>query len=132
MIFLKSFAECLTRFWYFSFLKIIFRHWIWNDIPDLEQNCCFKIVFCLLFQNGLLEPVAIFLALVALKIFFGAFLFENCFLTLIAAKMIFCACRLENDFLLLLLWKLFLAPVALKNVCRLPLWKFFVLVNVCR
>ena len=56
---------------------------------------------------------------------FGAFLFEICFLALIAAKMIFCSCRFENDFLLLLLWKLFLAPVALKNVCRLPLWKLF-------
>ena len=141
--FLKSFAEWLTRFWFFSFLKIIFRHWIWNEIPDLEQNCCFKIVFCLLFRNGCLELVACFLALVALKciccvfrfenvswagvalkIFFVAFLFEF-FLALIASKMIFCSCRFENDFLLLLLWKLFLAPVALKNVCRLPLWKLF-------
>ena len=59
---------------------------------------------------------------VALKIFFVAFLFEF-FLALIASKMIFCSCRFENDFLLL--WKLFLAPVALKNVCRLPLWKLF-------
>ena len=121
----------------FSFLKIIFRHWIWNEIPEnLERNCCFKTVFCLLFRNGFLEHVAIFLALVALKciccvcpfenvswavvalkVFFDAFLFENFFLALIAAKIIFCSCRSENNFLLLLLWKLFLVPVALKNVC---------------
>ena len=124
---LKSFAECLTRFWVFSFLKIIFRHWIWNEIPDLEQNCCFKIIFCLLFRNGCLELVAIFfwhlllwnvfVVFFALRMFLGwvslwkyfLSLFSlNFFLALIASKMIFCSCRFENDFLLLLLWKWFL------------------------
>ena len=133
--FLKSFAEWLTRFWFFSFLKIIFRHWIWNEIPDLEQNCCFKTVFCLLFRNGFLESVAIFfLALVALKCICCVFRFENVSWAGVALKIFFVAFlfefffgayRFENDFLLLLLWKLFLAPVALKNVCRLPLWKLF-------
>ena len=142
--FLKSFAEWLTRFWFFSFLKIIFCHWIWNEIPDLEQNCCFKIVFCLLFRNGCLELVAIFFGTCCFEMyllcfslwecFLGGCRFENIFcrfslwfffLALIASKMIFCSCCFENDFLLLLLWKLFLAPVALKNVCRLPLWKLF-------
>ena len=107
--FFEKFCRMFDRILGFSFLKIIFRHWIWNEIPEnLEQNCCFKTVFCLLFRNGFLQPVAIFFwhlslwnvswAVVALKIFFGAFLFENCFLALIAAKVIFCSCRFESYF----------------------------------
>ena len=124
--FLKSFAEWLTRFWFFSFLKIIFRHWIWNEIPDLEQNCCFKIVFCLLFRNGCLELVAIFfwhlllwnvfavfvplrmylgwlslwkyfLALFSLKIVFWHLSLRKRFFALVALKMIF-SCRFGSYF----------------------------------
>ena len=125
--FWKSFAECFTWFWVFSFLKIIFRHWIWNEIPQIwNKIVALKLFFCLLFRNGFLEPIAIFLALVslkciccicrfenvswavvALKIFFGAFLFENvfwrfslrkCFFALVALKMIFCSCCCQNYF----------------------------------
>jgi len=110
---------------------------IWNKIVAL------KLFFVCFFEMDVWSLSLFFLALVALKciccvfrfenvswagvalkIFFVAFLFEF-FLALIASKMIFCSCRFETDFLLLLLWKLFLAPVALKNVCRLPLWKLF-------
>ena len=124
--FLKSFAEWLTRFWFFSFLKIIFRHWIWNEIPDLEQNCCFKIVFCLLFRNGCLELVAIFfwhlllwnvfVVFFALRMFLGRVSLWKYFLSLFSLNFFFGAYRFENDFLLLSLWKWFFALVAVKII----------------
>ena len=123
--FLKSFAEWLTRFWFFSFLKIIFRHWIWNEIPDLEQNCCFKIVFCLLFRNGCLELVAIFFGTCCFEMYLLCFSLWECFLGGCRFENIFCrfslwiffgAYRFENDFLLLSLWKWFFALVAVKII----------------
>ena len=104
----------------------------------MKSQICNKIValkfFCLFFRNGCLEVVAIFLALVALKCICCVFRFENVSWAGVALKIFFVAFLFEfffgaylfeNNFLLLLLWKLFLAPVALQNVCRLPLWKLF-------
>ena len=111
--FLKSFAECLTRFCFFSFLKIIFRHWIWNEIPDLEQNCCLKIVFCLLFRNGCLEFVAIFC---------WHLLLWNVFVVFFALRMFLGRVSL---------WKYFLSLFSLNFFWRLSLRKwFFALVAV--
>ena len=135
--FLKSFAEWLTRFWFFSFLKIIFRHWIWNEIPDLEQNCCFKIFFVCFVEMDFWSLSLFFLALVALKCFRLCFSLWECFLGGCRFENISCrfrfffgAYRFENYFLLLLLWKLFLPPVALKHFCRLPLWKCFLFLSL--
>ena len=115
--FLKSFAECLTRFWVFSFLKIIFRHWIWNEIREnLEQNCCFKAIFCLLFWNGFLEHVAIFLALVALKCICCVCRYENVSLAVVALKIFLVLFSLKIVFWRLSLRKWFFALVALKMI----------------
>ena len=114
--FLKSFVECLTRFWVFSFLKIIFRHWIWNEIPEnLEQNCCFKTVFCLLFRNRFGN----------LSLFFGTCCFEMYLLFLSLWECFLGGCRFENIFWRFSLWfffwrlslrKWFFALVALKRI----------------
>ena len=125
--FLKSFVECLTRFWVFSFLKIIFRHWIWNEIREnLEQNVALKLFFVcsfemdfwcmslffwhLLLWNVFVVFVALrmflgrlslwkyFLALFSLKIVFWHLSLRKCFFALVALKIIFCSCCCENYF----------------------------------
>ena len=105
--FLKSFEECLTRFCFFSFLKIIFRHWIWNEIPEnLEQNCFFKTVFCLLFGNGFWS----------LLLFFGTCCVKMYLLFLSLWECLLGGCRFENIFWCLSLRKWFFALVALQII----------------
>jgi len=78
--FLKSFAECLTRFWVFSFLKIIFRLRIWNEIREnLEQNCCFKTVFFFALLKWIFGVCLYLLCLSLWKCFLGGCRFENTF-----------------------------------------------------
>ena len=97
---------------------------IWNKIVAL------KLFFVYFFEMDVWSLSQFFLALVALKSICCVFRFENVSWAGVALKIffgafLFGAYRFENDFLLLLLLKLFLAPVALKNVCRLPLSSHF-------
>ena len=113
--FLKSFAECLIQFWFFSFLKIIFRHWIWNEIPDLEQNCCFKIFLCAFWKWIFGACRYFFLALVALECICCVFCFENVFWAGVALKIFFVAFLFEF-FWRLSLRKWFFALVSVKII----------------
>ena len=87
----------------------------WNP-RKFGTKCCFKAIFCLLFWNGFLEHVAIFLALVALKCICCVCRYENVSLAVVALKIFLVLFSLKIVFWRLSLRKWFFALVALKMI----------------